>query len=130
MITIDEITARHNEWRKMAFYLGATTDNVDDVIQDFYIKILEINETDGNLQRITGENGKLQTYYVCIIHLLCRKYGYIMKLLWTYYVRIIKCLPDADINTIIRLIIIFHNPDNCIFETFHNYSIILILRLP
>ena len=64
MITIDEITARHNEWRKMAFYLGATTDNVDDVIQDFYIKILEINETDGNLQRITGENGKLQTYYV------------------------------------------------------------------
>lgn len=64
MITIDEIAKRHNEWRKMAFYLGATTDNVDDIVQDFYIKILEIQETDGSLQRITGENGKLQTYYV------------------------------------------------------------------
>lgn len=64
MITIDEIAKRHNEWRKMAFYLGATTDNVDDIVQDFYIKILEIEETDGSLQRITGENGKLQTYYV------------------------------------------------------------------
>lgn len=64
MTTIDEIAKRHNEWRKMAFYLGATTDNVDDIVQDFYIKILEIEETDGSLQRITGENGKLQTYYV------------------------------------------------------------------
>jgi RNA polymerase sigma factor (sigma-70 family) len=64
LINIDEITARHKEWRKMAFYLGAVSDNVDDIVQDFYIKILEIKETDGSLQRITGENGKLQTYYV------------------------------------------------------------------
>lgn len=64
MITIDEIAKRHNEWRKMAFYLGATTDNVDDILQDFYIKIIEIQQTDGNLNRITGENGKLQTMYV------------------------------------------------------------------
>lgn len=64
MITIDEIAKRHNEWRKMALYLGATGNNVDDIIQDFYIKIIEINTTDGNLNRITGENGKLHTMYV------------------------------------------------------------------
>lgn len=48
----------------MAYYLGATSDNADDIVQDFYIKIIEINETDGNLKRITGENGKLHTMYV------------------------------------------------------------------
>jgi RNA polymerase sigma factor (sigma-70 family) len=48
----------------MALYLGATANNVDDIIQDFYIKIIEINATDGNLNRITGENGKLHTMYV------------------------------------------------------------------
>jgi RNA polymerase sigma factor (sigma-70 family) len=48
----------------MALYLGATTNNVDDIIQDFYIKVIEINATDGNLNRITGENGKLHTMYV------------------------------------------------------------------
>lgn len=64
MITIEEIAKRHNEWLKMAYYLGATSDNADDIVQDFYIKIIEINETDGNLKRITGENGKLHTMYV------------------------------------------------------------------
>lgn len=64
MITIDSIAARHNEWRKMALYLGATAHNVEDIIQDFYIKIIEINSADGNLKRITGENGKLHTMYV------------------------------------------------------------------
>jgi RNA polymerase sigma factor (sigma-70 family) len=64
LITIDSIALRHNEWRKMALYLGATAQNVDDIIQDFYIKIIEINATDGNLNRITGENGKLHTMYV------------------------------------------------------------------
>lgn len=64
MITIDSIAARHNEWRKMALYLGATAHNVEDIIQDFYIKIIEINSADGNLRRITGENGKLHTMYV------------------------------------------------------------------
>jgi len=64
LITIDSIALRHNEWRKMALYLGATANNVDDIIQDFYIKIIEINATDGNLNRITGENGKLHTMYV------------------------------------------------------------------
>lgn len=48
----------------MAFYLGATAHNVEDIIQDFYIKIIEINSADGNLNRITGENGKLHTMYV------------------------------------------------------------------
>jgi RNA polymerase sigma factor (sigma-70 family) len=64
LITIDSIAARHNEWRKMALYLGATAHNVEDIIQDFYIKIIEINSADGNLKRITGENGKLHTMYV------------------------------------------------------------------
>ena len=64
MITIDSIASRHNEWRKMALYLGATAHNVEDIIQDFYIKIIEINSADGNLKRITGENGKLHTMYV------------------------------------------------------------------
>jgi RNA polymerase sigma factor (sigma-70 family) len=64
VITIDSIALRHNEWRKMALYLGATAQNVEDIIQDFYIKIIEINATDGNLKRITGENGKLHTMYV------------------------------------------------------------------
>ena len=48
----------------MALYLGATAQNVEDIIQDFYIKIIEINSADGNLNRITGENGKLHTMYV------------------------------------------------------------------
>jgi RNA polymerase sigma factor (sigma-70 family) len=64
VITINTIAARHNEWRKMALYLGATAHNVEDIIQDFYIKIIEINSADGNLKRITGENGKLHTMYV------------------------------------------------------------------
>jgi RNA polymerase sigma factor (sigma-70 family) len=64
VITIDSIAVRHKEWRKMALYLGATAQNVEDIIQDFYIKIIEINSADGNLKRITGENGKLHTMYV------------------------------------------------------------------
>lgn len=64
MITTVDISKRHKEWRKMAFYLGATDDNVDDILQDFYIKIFEIETNEGNLNRIVGENGKIQTMFI------------------------------------------------------------------
>jgi len=64
LITIEIIASRHNEWRKMALYLGATDDNVNDIVQELYIKLIEIETNEGDLKRITGDNGKLHTMYI------------------------------------------------------------------
>lgn len=55
------IAQRHNEWVKMASYLGAETP--EDVVQDMYLKLCEEPEM---LQRVGYKDG-VNTYYIFTI---------------------------------------------------------------
>jgi RNA polymerase sigma factor (sigma-70 family) len=64
MLMVCHITADNVKWRKMAVYLGARWDDVDDVIQIMYLKLLEIEEREGNINRMVMHNGKVNPLYI------------------------------------------------------------------
>lgn len=64
MLTLDMIASRHNEWIKIAIYVGANPNNVNDAIQDMYLKLAEIQKKEGNLERITNLAGGINTVYI------------------------------------------------------------------
>lgn len=64
MLLVEHITTDNVKWRKMAVYLGARWDDVDDVVQTMYVKLLEIQQKEGNLNRMQLPNGGINTLYV------------------------------------------------------------------
>lgn len=62
-VTIDDISARHKEWLSVAVYCGATQSEVDDIVQDMYLKLCEKQDEEGDLCSITYE-GKLNMVYM------------------------------------------------------------------
>lgn len=48
----------------MAVYLGARWDDVDDVVQIMYLKLLEIEQREGSIQRMALPSGQINTLYV------------------------------------------------------------------
>jgi RNA polymerase sigma factor (sigma-70 family) len=64
MLTLERIASRHKEWIKIAIYVGANPNNVADAVQDMYLKLAEIQEKEGNLERITNLSGDVNTVYI------------------------------------------------------------------
>lgn len=62
-VTIDDISLRHKEWLSVAVYCGAASDEVDDIVQDMYLKLCEKQQQEGDLCSITYE-GKINMVYV------------------------------------------------------------------
>lgn len=52
------------KWRKMANYLGAKYQDIDDIVQNMYLKLAEIELRDGNLARLQNSNGGINTFYI------------------------------------------------------------------
>ena len=63
MLTLKEVAEQEEKWRKMASYIGASPQVLDDVIQNLYLKLGEIQQAEGSLERLCKE-GKLNTLYV------------------------------------------------------------------
>ena len=64
MLMVAHITRDDVKWRKMAVYLGARWDDVDDVVQIMYLKLLEIELREGSIQRMALPNGQMNPLYV------------------------------------------------------------------
>ena len=64
MITLNDIAKRHIEWIKIAKYLGANRDEVDDMVQTMYLKLGEIQLKEGSLDRFANYNGTINTIYL------------------------------------------------------------------
>ena len=64
MLTLEKIAKRHNEWLRIAKYVGAPIETINDIVQDMYLKLAEINEREGNLNRITNHAGDINTVYI------------------------------------------------------------------
>lgn len=64
MLTLEAIAKDNIKWRKMANYLGARWEDVDDAVQTMYLKLAEIQERDGTLARLQMPSGKVNTFYI------------------------------------------------------------------
>jgi RNA polymerase sigma factor (sigma-70 family) len=64
LITLNDIAKRHIEWIKIAKYLGANRDEVDDMVQTMYLKLGEIQIKEGSLNRFANYNGTINTIYL------------------------------------------------------------------
>jgi RNA polymerase sigma factor (sigma-70 family) len=58
------IAERHNDWIRLARYLGAQEIEAEDVVQTMYLKLAVMNDREGSLQRIAHYSGGLNTIYV------------------------------------------------------------------
>lgn len=64
MLTLEIIARDEVKWRKMANYLGARWGDIDDCVQNMYLKLAEIQQTEGSLQRLTNASGGVNTFYI------------------------------------------------------------------
>lgn len=64
MLTLTDIAHRHKEWLKIATYLGCVDDESDEVVQQMYLKLGEIQAKEGHLTRIENYNGEVNTVYI------------------------------------------------------------------
>lgn len=65
------IFERHTEWQKLAQYCGADAEEVDDIVQNVYLKIAEIQFRDGSLAKLTHYSGGLNMIYIFKIIQTC-----------------------------------------------------------
>lgn len=63
MLTLADIAKDDNRWRKMANYLGARNGDIDDCVQTMYLKLGEIQEREGSLNRMATPTG-VNTLYI------------------------------------------------------------------
>lgn len=63
MITVESIAQRHQEWVRVAIFYGCPLDCSEDVVQDVYLALLEIQRREGSLDRMTY-NGKFNEAYM------------------------------------------------------------------
>ena len=66
VVTLKDIYNRNDEWRAMAVSLGARGEEVDDVIQNMYLKLAEYLHRDGHLERVQNpkDKNKINTMYI------------------------------------------------------------------
>ncbi len=62
-MNVNDIINMRGEFLKMALYYGVDEDDAKDVVQDLYLKLLELQEKEGSLDRITFK-GKLNKVYI------------------------------------------------------------------
>lgn len=63
MLTLADIAKEDTRWRKMANYLGARGTDIDDAVQTMYLKLGEIQEREGSLERMAAPSG-VNTLYI------------------------------------------------------------------
>lgn len=64
MLTLEIIARDEVKWRKMANYLGARWGDIDDCIQNMYLKLAEIQQAEGSLKRLETATGGVNTFYI------------------------------------------------------------------
>jgi RNA polymerase sigma factor (sigma-70 family) len=64
MLDLSHIAKRHKEWLKIATYLGCTGDESDEVVQRMYLKLGELQNKEGNLNRLLNYNEQINTVYI------------------------------------------------------------------
>jgi RNA polymerase sigma factor (sigma-70 family) len=64
MLTLEDFANRHHEWIKISIYLGAHKELADELVQQMYLKIGEIQIKEGNLNRFINYNGQINTVWV------------------------------------------------------------------
>jgi RNA polymerase sigma factor (sigma-70 family) len=69
-MNIQDFIPLEKEMLAMAYHLGGTELNVKDIVQDSFLKLLEIQEREGNLDRIAFK-GKPNKAYVYLIVRSC-----------------------------------------------------------
>lgn len=62
-LTLEDVAKDEEKWRRMAIYLGARGDDVDEMIQRMYLKLGEIQHKKGSLEDMRGSDG-INTFYV------------------------------------------------------------------
>jgi DNA-directed RNA polymerase specialized sigma24 family protein len=63
MITVETVARRHPEWVRVAIFYGCPLDLSEDVVQDVYVALCEIQRRESSLERLTY-NGKLNEAYM------------------------------------------------------------------
>jgi len=61
---LSDIAKKHDEWIKVAIYVGAAPSVAEDYVQDMYIKLSQMEEREGNLNRIRNNQGEVNTVYI------------------------------------------------------------------
>lgn len=63
-LLINDITDLHKQWIRIAIHCGANPVLAKDIVQEFYLKLLSIQEAEGNLNRISykGEINKMYAF--------------------------------------------------------------------
>lgn len=64
MLTLENFAQRHQEWVKISIYLGADKELANEIVQQMYLKIGEIQIKEGNLNRFLNYNGQINTVWV------------------------------------------------------------------
>lgn len=65
-LTLEYIARRHAEWLKMAYSFGLPYDDANDIVQEMYLKLAEIAQKEGGLERIAYK-GDVNTCYIYVI---------------------------------------------------------------
>ena len=58
------IGKRHNEWLRVAMFHGLPIEDAQDLVQDFYCKLMELGKKEGSLDRIFVEDGSVNEVYI------------------------------------------------------------------
>lgn len=64
MLTLNHFAQKHTEWIRIAKYLGADADLSREIVQHMYLKIGELNQKEGNLEKLVNHHGGINTVYV------------------------------------------------------------------
>lgn len=63
-LTLMDIGKRHKEWIRIAVYVGSPISIAEDMVQNMYLKLAEMEIREGTLNRIQNNNGSVNTVYV------------------------------------------------------------------
>ncbi len=59
-----DIGKRHKEWIRIAIYVGSPISTAEDMVQNMYLKLADMQIREGSLNRIQNNNGSVNTVYL------------------------------------------------------------------
>lgn len=62
-MNLSKVAERHNEWIRIAVYLGCNSSDAEDLVQDLYLKLGRIQAEEGTLERLMYQ-GKINKAYM------------------------------------------------------------------
>jgi len=63
-VTLTDVADQQDEWIRIAKYLGADQELAQDIVQDMYLRVAEIEQREGSLERLENYYGKINTVYI------------------------------------------------------------------